>query len=115
MKPFVLPCLILFAVPSRGLPAEDAVDYNRDVRPILSKNCFACHGQDDTHRAAKLRLDRRDSATAKLRDGKTAVVPGAPERSELVRRVGAADPDVRMPPAETGNRLTPAQAEVLRR
>jgi hypothetical protein len=93
----------------------EPVEYNRDVRPILSKNCFACHGQDEPHRRARLRLDRRDGATHKLRDGRTAVVPGSPEKSELIRRVAADDPDVRMPPAETGNRLTPAQVAVLRR
>jgi hypothetical protein len=108
---------VLSATSSRTSAADQPapVDYNRDVRPILSRNCFACHGQDDPHRAAKLRLDRRDGAVRKLRDGRTAVVPGAPGQSELVRRVSAEDADVRMPPAETGNRLTPAQVAVLRR
>jgi hypothetical protein len=124
MQQRVLPCLVLAGLfgilplpPSRAVAEETPapVDFNRDVRPILSKNCFACHGQDDTHRAAKLRLDRRDTATARLRDGKTPIVPGAPGRSELVRRVTAEDQDVRMPPAETGNHLTPVQVEVLRR
>jgi hypothetical protein len=105
---------LVLVLPAR-VPAADPVDYNRDVRPILAKNCFACHGQDDSHRAAHLRLDRRDGATRKLRDGRTAVVPSAPAQSELLRRVAAEDADVRMPPAETGNRLTPDQVAVLRR
>jgi hypothetical protein len=106
---------VLPSLPARAADKPEPVDYNRDVRPILSKNCFACHGQDDSHRRARLRLDRREGATLKLRDGRTAVVPGSPEKSELLRRVAADDPDVRMPPAETGNRLTPAQVAVLRR
>ena len=65
MKPLTFPCLIpaaLIALASPSLSAEPAVDYNRDIQPILAKNCFACHGQDDGHRAAKLRLDRRETA-----------------------------------------------------
>jgi hypothetical protein len=108
---------VLPALPARVAADEKPVpvDYNHDVRPILAKNCFACHGQDDSHRAARLRLDRRDGATRKLRDGHTPVVPGTPAQSELLRRVAAEDADVRMPPAETGIRLTPDQVAVLRR
>ncbi len=111
----VLAGLVAFLAAPPLRAAEPPADYNRDVRPILSKNCFACHGQNDAHRAAKVRLDRRDTATRRLRDGKTPIVPGQPDHSELLRRVSAADPDVRMPPAETGNRLTPEQIAVLKR
>jgi mono/diheme cytochrome c family protein len=91
------------------------VDFNRDIRPILSKNCFACHGPDGAQRATKLRLDRRESAVQKLKSGVTAIVPGAPAQSELIRRVTAADKADRMPPKETGNHLTRAQIAVLTR
>ena len=65
-------CVLPFALalPPGAARAADAVDYNRDVRPILSKNCFACHGSDNAHRAAKLRLDQRASAVAKSDDGR---------------------------------------------
>ena len=66
-------------------PGQTApVDYNREVRPILAKNCFACHGQDEGHRAKGLRLDRRESAVAELPDGALAIVPGDPEASDLI-------------------------------
>ncbi len=77
--------------------------YDRDVRAILSDRCFRCHGPDPGKRQAELRLDVEDSATA-LRDGKFAIVPGDPERSELVRRVSSTDEDVRMPPPKSGRR-----------
>ena len=82
--------LLLAAVP---LSAADApprpLDFAKDVRPILAKNCFACHGTDETHREGGLRLDLRDAAIKKLDDGKTAIVPGQPANSELVRRITA--------------------------
>jgi hypothetical protein len=117
MKPFALPCLILtglFTLPARALAAEETVDYNRDIRPILSKNCFACHGQDDGHRAAKLRLDRRDTAVLPRKRG-AAIVPGAPDKSLLIQRVTAEDEGERMPPMQTGNSLTATQIATLKR
>ena len=91
------------------------VDYNRDVRPILARNCFACHGQDEAKRAKGLRLDRRDSAVKPLKNGDMAIVPGDPESSELIVRITEEDDTMRMPPAKAGNRLTPAEIDVLRR
>ena len=117
MKPFTFSSLILtslLGLPARALPAEMPIDYNRDVRPILSKNCFACHGQDDSHRAAKLRLDRRETALLPRKRG-AAIVPGKPEKSLLLERVRAEDESERMPPMETGNALTQAQIDTLRR
>jgi hypothetical protein len=93
---------------------SSAVDFNRDIRPILSKNCFACHGQDSARRAGKVRLDRRASAVQKHKHG-TAIVPGRSAESELVRRVRAADEGERMPPIESGNRLTREQIALLER
>jgi hypothetical protein len=106
---------ILVAPSARAAGKIAPVDYNRDVRPILSKNCFACHGSDEGKRARKLRLDRRDVAVTKLRDGKTAIVPGSLEKSELVRRITAEDESDRMPPIQTGNTLTAEQIALLQR
>src|SRR5688572_11805156 len=83
--------------------AEEPVDFSRDVRPILSKNCFACHGPDNAHRASKLRLDRRDSSLRALKSGHPALTPGNPEKSELFLRITSTDESERMPPQETGN------------
>src|SRR5687768_10237341 len=90
------------------------VQFNRDVRPILSENCFHCHGQDEARREAKLRLDVRESAVT-ARDGIAAIVPGDPGESELVRRITAKEPTDIMPPPESHRTLTAAQIEVLRR
>src|SRR5262245_20115565 len=73
-------------------PAAPAVDYNRDVKPILADKCYACHGPDAKQRKAKLRLDVRDEAV------KSAVVPGKSADSELFRRVASSDPHEVMPP-----------------
>jgi hypothetical protein len=96
-------------------PKPAPVDFNREVRPVLSKNCFACHGPDAAGRASKLRLDRRDSVTAVDKKGHAAVVPGAPDKSELVRRITSDDENVRMPPPESKNTLTPEQIATLKR
>ena len=92
-----------------------AVNYARDVRPILSDNCFACHGPDDHKRKAGLRFDTNDGAFAKLESGSIAVVPGKPDESELVDRIESNEPDLQMPPKKSGKQLTTAQAAVLRR
>lgn len=86
------------------------VEYNRDVRPILSENCFFCHGPDKNQRKAKLRLDVRDEAIAK-----EAFVPGKAEESELVKRILTADEDDVMPPPDSHKHLTDAQKGILKR
>ncbi len=91
------------------------VDFNRDVRPILSKNCFPCHGADAGTRAGKMRLDQRDSATKVNKKGLAAIVPGAPDKSELVRRITTTDERDRMPPPEAKNNPTPEQIAILTR
>jgi len=89
--------------------------YDRDVRAILSDRCFRCHGPDAETREAGLRLDVAGSAT-EIRDGKAAIVPSSPERSELLRRISSTDDDVRMPPPESGRRpLSSEEREILRR
>src|SRR5688572_10312891 len=77
--------------------AADAVEFNRDVLPILASRCFECHGPDAGTRKAGLRLDGREGAIA-ARDGVAAVVPGRPDASALVARVSTRNPDDVMPP-----------------
>ena len=100
----------LFLVSLLGVAAQDEVDFNRDVRPILSANCFKCHGPDANKRKAKLRLDQAESALAAK-----AIVPGRLGESELWMRINHADPDERMPPVDTGKKLTPKEIVTLGR
>jgi mono/diheme cytochrome c family protein len=93
--------------------AAETVDFNRDIRPILSDNCFKCHGPDAHERKADLRLDTQTGALADL-EGKHAVAPGKPAESELYKRIISQDADERMPPADSGKQLTPEQIERLR-
>ena len=95
--------------------ADSSLDFNRDVRPILSDRCFACHGPDAEDRQAGLRLDDRAAAVAALESGGTAIVPGKPDASEIIARVTNTDPDVVMPPPHVNKPITPAEAEILRR
>src|SRR5262245_21888251 len=93
------------------LPAR--VDFNRDIFPVLSDNCFQCHGPDKSTRMADLRLDVPEVALAD-RGGRFAVVPRSPEKSELIRRITATESSERMPPERTGKRLTPRQITLLK-
>ncbi len=92
----------------------EGVNFGRDVLPILSDNCLACHGADESNRKAKLRLDTREGATRSHRD-RAAVVPGKPAASALVARITSADPDELMPPLDSHKKLTPAQIQTLTR
>jgi hypothetical protein len=91
------------------------VGFARDVRPILSDNCFACHGPDDKARKGGLRLDTQEGAFAETESGARAIVPGKPAESELIARIESQDPEQRMPPKSSGKQLTPEQIAVLRR
>ena len=102
------------AKPSRQAAGPRHLDFNRDIRPILSENCFACHGPDKNKRKAGLRLDRSEEATAKLESGRRAVVPGDVGKSFILKVISSADDDERMPPQKTGKRLNKEQIEVLR-
>jgi hypothetical protein len=84
-------------------------DFRFEIRPILSKNCFACHGPDEAHRQADLRLDERTSAI-----DLGSIVPGSPEESELVRRLTSDDPSERMPPPESGRELSAEEIEKIK-
>lgn len=99
------------AAPGLGEKAtRRPIEFNRDIRSILSENCFACHGPDKSHRKADLRLDIREAALEK-----EAIVPGKPEESELIARVFSDAADEVMPPPEAHKTLTPEQKDMLRR
>ena len=101
------PVLLFLSAPLAA--AEPAApDFNREVRPILSAHCFKCHGPDDKVREAGLRLDRREAATAKLESEATAIVPGKPDKSELVRRIFSTDEGELMPPPAANKPLSAA-------
>ena len=87
------------------LAVGTTVDFNRDIRPVLSRNCFACHGPDKKARKADLRLDVREGALAE-RKGVPAVLPGDRGKSELFARITTVDSGDRMPPEESGHELT---------
>src|SRR3954451_9730195 len=105
MKPLL--AVFTFAVLTPSARAAD-VDFNRDVRPILSDKCFACHGPDEKHRKAKLRLD-----VAKDTLASGVIVAGKPAESSLVERITTADESERMPPAKSGKSLTAAEVATL--
>jgi hypothetical protein len=94
--------------------ADAAISFSQQIRPILSENCFKCHGTDDATRKAKMRLDDRDVALRPAKSGAVPIVPGKPEQSELVKRISSDDPDEVMPPASTKKTLTAQQKTILR-
>jgi hypothetical protein len=95
--------------------AERPLDFSRDIRPILSDRCFACHGPDDLERKGGLRLDHRDDAIRPAKSGAVAIVPGKPEQSELIKRLVTHDVDDVMPPPKTGKTVSSDQVELFRR
>ncbi|MSU48380.1 MAG: DUF1553 domain-containing protein [Opitutus sp.] len=98
-----------------GEPAlPERIEFNRDIRPILSDTCFHCHGPDQAKRKASFRLDLEETAKAKI-ENYFAIVPGDPANSELIRRITTSDPDDHMPPLDSGRQLSPQQIEMLRR
>ena len=108
---------LVFSVTVIGATARAAdtpIDFNRDIRPILSNRCWKCHGPDEKERQAGLRFDSRDGVLAKLESGKPAVVVGKPEESELIRRITSQDETERMPPAGQGKPLDAREVELLR-
>jgi len=104
-----------------GLPAvafaatRDEVKFNRDIRPIMSDTCFHCHGPDAKARKANLRLDIRDEALKPAKSGAIPIVPGKPEKSEIITRIFTKDSDDLMPPPDAHKTLTPAQKDLFKR
>ncbi len=110
---FSVPVLTLLSAP---LPAaERPLNFARDIRPILSHNCFKCHGPDEKERKGGLRLDTQEGGTAKLESGMQAVVAGKADESELIARIISTDPNEQMPPPGSGKTITPVQLELLKR
>lgn len=107
----ILVCLSLIVCEAYG---DTPVEFNRDIRPILSDKCFACHGPDEKTREADLRLDDRESALADL-GGHRAIVEGNAEASELIKRIISTNEDELMPPAEHDKPLKKAEIELLRK
>ncbi|CAN5887522.1 DUF1553 domain-containing protein [soil metagenome] len=105
MKLFLLTFLLACAV---ALPAAE-ISFSHDIRPILSENCFYCHGQDPNKRKGELRLDVRDEALKK-----EAFVPGKADESELIKRILTEEADDLMPPAKSNRKLTPQQKDLLK-
>ncbi len=108
-------CVVGFE--SSALQAETPagkVDFNRDIRPILSETCFACHGPDQNKRKADLRLDTKEGLQG-LGGAPHVIVPGKPGESEIISRLTSEAPEERMPPASTGKKVTPEQIELIKR
>ena len=112
-------CFCLSVALSLGGKARAAeagtLHFDRDIRPLLSDHCFACHGPDSGKRKAGLRLDTREGLFGTGKSGATAVVPGQPDASELLKRITTADKSELMPPPKTSKPLTTAQITLLRR
>src|SRR5271154_3798308 len=103
----LLPCAVVGAeVP------QEKIDFNRDVRPILSGTCFKCHGFDDKARKGDRRLDIREGALAE-KDGVRAIVPGNLTESDFSVRIHSTDSDEKMPPPKSGKSITPPQIAIL--
>ncbi|MEI7928455.1 MAG: c-type cytochrome domain-containing protein, partial [Verrucomicrobiales bacterium] len=92
---------------------QGAVDFNREVRPLLSDRCFACHGPDSAKREAGLRLDSFEGATTKLESGKQAIVSGNSHASEIFSRIHETDPKEIMPPPKLNRPLSVAERDIL--
>ena len=110
-------CLILGLLNMHAQGAEPVaskIDFNRDIRPILSNHCWNCHGQDEASRKAKLRLDIRDHAIGKTASDDFAIVPGDSNSSAMVERIEASD-DSQMPPKSFKKPLSKTQQETLKR
>ncbi len=110
-NPILFPAVLLVA----GEPLAAEVDFRSQVLPLLSENCFNCHGPDAATRKGGLRLDLRDEALLPGDSGKYAIIPGNPGESELIQRIASGDPEEIMPPPEAKKILPPDAADILRK
>lgn len=108
MRTFVALCLAIILLSLNALQAAERIEFNRDVRPILSDNCFYCHGPDKNHREADLRLDIREEAVDR------AFVAGEPDQSAMIERILSEDAELVMPPPNSHKKLTTKQKETLK-
>ena len=108
----ILVALLTYPIPSHAqVPAESQIDYQRDIRPLLSDHCYDCHGPDEKARKGKLRLDRPENVLIDL--GGHVIVPGSPQDSPLIQRITNDDPSQRMPPTEADQPLNNHQIQLL--
>src|SRR5882672_9786262 len=120
---FLLAAVVLLPLSATAEPApgEDnspipaTVEFNRDIRPILSENCSKCHGPDTKTREANLRFDTKEGIFAALDEGRHAVVAGNLPKSELWKRITYPLKDEKMPPAKSGKKLTPREVALLKK
>ncbi len=106
--------LLTTACAVQAAPPPAPIGFDREIRPLLSDACFRCHGPDDAARQAELRLDQKEPAFRPADSGKTPVVPGRPELSEVYRRLTTDDPDQRMPPPDAPRQLNSREVEIIR-
>lgn len=110
----LVPLFYMALLAGQAIAEGQAVGYRRDILPLLSDRCFKCHGPDSATREAGLRLDQHEAAIAELESGSTAIVPGDATKSALIERIESTDPDVAMPPADSGKTLSAAEKALLR-
>ncbi len=111
----ILPGLGAMALVCLAVTPEQKIEFNRDIRPILSDKCFTCHGPDAANRKTKLRFDIESGALIELHAGKHAIVAGEPDKSEMYRRISSTDKSFRMPPAYMGrDRLSDREIQAIR-
>jgi mono/diheme cytochrome c family protein len=120
----VLPChvwnaglafLLASILPALSLDADQPpVDFNREIRPVLSDKCYACHGPNEADREGGFRLDQKESVLGEADSGEHPLVSGDPDASELYRRMTTDDEDMRMPPNDSGKALTPEEIQRVR-
>src|SRR5437667_11429342 len=101
--------------PEDKSPVPETIQFTRDVRPILSENCYKCHGPDPKVREAKLRFDTREGIFATLDEGRVAVAPGNLGKSQLWKRISSTDREEKMPPAKSGKKLSSRDTAVLKK
>ena len=112
LKPLTFAVGLTLAAP---LGSRADISFNKDIRPLLSENCFSCHGPDPAKVKAGLRLDSREAALKAAKSGEFAIVPGKPEDSQLLRRIASKDSDEVMPPPKEHKTITKDQAALLTR
>lgn len=107
--------ILAVAMPTAARSQSESLDFNRDIRPILTDKCYACHGFDAAHREAGLRLDRSDGATQLLETGNRAIVPGSLQQSSAWARIQSESADTRMPPASSHKELSEVEKQKIAR
>ena len=113
MNKFFIICVFLFIIKAESFGEKKKIDFDRDIRPILSDNCFHCHGPDAKNRKAKLQLNTFELATADRKRGK-AIVPGDAMASDIIKRMITDDEDDIMPPIDSNRHMTKAQIELIK-